>query len=241
MKTKNSNKIISTTNFAALIAVYLMPVVATLMVQKFAMMTEGFASIMNTISSVIQAPLMLVILVQLTDNKRFNRVMGVTLAGLLTSNSIALAFKGVNESNLINIMLVGSVPVFIISSFLFVHYLKVTLYENKDVQKSIVLAGIVFAFGSYTLMLSMHLIDPMRHANDLRFILGLISLLSTGVIATGLAYSSNEAKKESSILRPTQPGYAQWDNFTLSNTPEEMKKGVTDISKYYGSLQKTAN
>lgn len=56
MKTKNSNKIISTTNFAALIAVYLMPVVATLMVQKFAMMTEGFASIMNTISSVIQAP-----------------------------------------------------------------------------------------------------------------------------------------------------------------------------------------
>lgn len=241
MKTKNSNKIISTTNFAALIAVYLMPVVATLLVQAFAMIPEGFASVMNTISSIIQAPLMLVILVQLTDNKRFNRIMGVTLAGILTANSLALAFKGVNESNHINIMLVGAVPVFIISSFLFVHFLKVSLYENKDIQKSIILAGVVFAFGSYTLMLSMHLMDPMRHATDLRFILGLISLISTSVIATGLAYSNNETKKETSIVRPTQPGYAQWENFTLSSTPDETKKGVTDISKYYGSLQKTVN
>ena len=114
---------------------------------------------------------------------------------------------------------------------------------HKDFQKTIVLAGIVFAFGSYVLMLTMHLMDPLRHEADLRFVLGLISIIATAVIAGGLAYSSSEKKKgvaAINVARSFQAGLAQWENFTLSNTPEESKKGVTDISKYYSELQKTS-
>jgi hypothetical protein len=93
------------------------------------------------------------------------------------------------------------------------------------------------------MMLTMHLMDPLRHAADLRFVLGLISIIATAVIAGGLAYSSSEKKKEvaaNNVARSFQAGLAQWENFTLSNTPEESKKGVTDISKYYSELQKTS-
>ena len=234
---------LSKANFSVLAVVYLLPVIATLLVQRFAAFPSEIASAMNTFSSVIQAPLMLIILVQLTDNKRMSRMMGVTLAGLLTSNSLTLALGGINESNLLKIMLVGSAPVFVFSSMLFIHFLKITLYENKDFQKTIVLAGIVFAFGSYVLMLTMHLMDPLRHEADLRFVLGLISIIATAVIAGGLAYSSSEKKKgiaATNVARSFQAGLAQWENFTLSNTPEESKKGVTDISKYYSELQKTS-
>ena len=92
-------------------------------------------------------------------------------------------------------------------------------------------------------MLSMHLMDPLRHAADLRFVLGLISIIATAVIAGGLAYSNSEKKKEvaaGNVARSFQAGFAQWENFTLSNTPEESKKGVTDISKYYAELQKSS-
>jgi hypothetical protein len=241
---QNSNEnSISKTNFIILAVVYLLPVMATLLVQRFAAFPSEMASAMNTFSSVIQAPLMLIILIQLADNKRMNRIMGVTLAGLLTANSLTLALGGINEINLLKIMLVGSAPVFVFSSLLFIHYLKISLYENKNFQKTVILAGIVFAFGSYVMMLMMHLIDPMRHADDLRFVLGLISIISTAVIAGGLAYSNSEKRETARAnhkISAFHAGFAQWENFTLSNTPEESKKGVTDISKYYSGLQKSS-
>jgi hypothetical protein len=243
MNQRSNPNSLSKTNFALLAVVYLLPVIATLLVQRFAAFPSEIASAMNTFSSVIQAPLMLITLVQLTDNKRINRMMGVTLAGILTANSLTLALGGINEINLLKIMLVGSAPVFVFSSMLFVHYLKVALYENKDMQKTIILAGIVFAFGSYVLMLTMHLMNPMRHSDDLRFILGLISIISTAVIAGGLAYSNNEKRKaeiNTNVASTFHAGFAQWENFTLSSTPDESKKGVTDISKYYSGLQKTS-
>jgi len=214
MNQKSNVNSISKANFIILAVVYLLPVIATLLVQRFAAFPSEIASAMNTFSSVIQAPF-----------------------------SLTLALGGINELNLLKIMLVGSAPVFVFSSLLFIHYLKISLYENKNFQKTIVLAGIVFAFGSYVMMLSMHLMDPMRHADDLRFVLGLISILSTAVIAGGLAYSSNEIRKTATAennISAFQAGFAQWENFTLSNTPEESKKGVTDISKYYSGLQKTS-
>ena len=243
MNQKSNVNSISKANFIILAVVYLLPVIATLLVQRFAAFPSEMASAMNTFASVIQAPLMLIILIQLADDKRINRMMGVTLAGILTANSLTLALGGINEMNLLKIMLVGSAPVFVFSSLLFIHYLKISLYENKNYHKTIVLAGIVFAFGSYVMMLTMHLMDPMRHADDLRFVLGLISLLSTAVIAGGLAYSNNEKRKTTTAennMNVLQAGFAQWENFTLSNTPEESKKGVTDISKYYSGLQKTS-
>lgn len=243
MNQKSNANTISKANFLILAVVYLLPVIATLLVQKFAAFPTEIASAMNTFSSVIQAPLMLIILIQLADNQRMNKMMGVTLAGLLTANSLTLALGGINEINLLKIMLVGSAPVFVFSSLLFIHFLKISLYENKNFQKTIILAGIVFAFGSYVLMLTMHLMDPMRHADDLRFALGLISIISTAVIAGGLAYSNNEKRKSvasQNNIKAFHAGFAQWENFTLSNTPDESKKGVTDISRYYSGLQKTS-
>jgi hypothetical protein len=50
----------------------------------------------------------------------------------------------------------------------------------------------------------------------------------------------NKEVAANNVARSFQAGLAQWENFTLSNTPEESKKGVTDISKYYSELQKTS-
>jgi hypothetical protein len=71
----------------------------------------------------------------------------------------------------------------------------------------------------------------------------LISIISTAVIAGGLAYSNDEKRQTATAenkINTFHAGFAQWENFTLSNTPEESKKGVTDISKYYSGLQKSS-
>jgi len=61
-------------------------------------------------------------------------------------------------------------------------------------------------------------------------------------MAASLAFTKSETKEliTESDRTPTQVGFDQWENFSLSSTPDVIKKGVTDISKYYSGLQKTS-
>ena len=68
----------------------------------------------------------------------------------------------------------------------------------------------------------------------------MVTLVSTLVISIGLALS----KIDIAVVAPQgyiqhKAGLEQWDNFSLTNTPDVLKKGVTDISKYY-KLQKSS-
>jgi hypothetical protein len=72
--------------------------------------------------------------------------------------------------------------------------------------------------------------------------LGLITLISGLIMAASLAFTKSETKElvVVSSRTPVQVGFDQWENFSLASTPDVIKKGVTDISKYYSGLQKTS-
>jgi NADH:ubiquinone oxidoreductase subunit 6 (subunit J) len=99
----------------------------------------------------------------------------------------------------------------------------------------IVYAGAIMVLFLFVLMLlNLNKVDERKTNHPISF---------TAVIAGGLAFSNNEKRqsaKAENRINAIQAGFAQWENFTLSNTPEESKKGVTDISKYYSGLQKTS-
>jgi hypothetical protein len=44
---------------------------------------------------------------------------------------------------------------------------------------------------------------------------------------------SKQITRNTSFTSSEDAGLAQWDDFSLTNTPDIIKKGVTDISKYY--------
>jgi|DEB19_MinimDraft_3_1074340.scaffolds.fasta_scaffold20533_3 hypothetical protein len=48
-------------------------------------------------------------------------------------------------------------------------------------------------------------------------------------------FSSYESRKVSETIYSSieDAGQSQWKDFTLTSTPDIIKKGVTDISKYY--------
>jgi hypothetical protein len=140
------------------------------------------------------------------------------------------------------IMMVGSFPVFAFASILFIDHVKQMIYEKKGANMAILLSGIVFAFGSYIILLFLNRIDPQAHAGDFRIMLGIITLISALVMAASLAFTQSETKElvVESDRTPAQVGFDQWENFSLASTPDVIKKGVTDISKYYSGLQKTS-
>ena len=232
----------SNNSFIAIASAYLFVFITSSLINKFSSATENPVAILNVLTSLIQAPLMLVLLGHLANKSLINTLIKGCLAFLLAFSAASLALRGMGDNNLFMIMMVGSIPVFSFSSILFIDQVKKMIYEKKGGNKALMLSGIVFAFGSYFILLLLNRIDPQAHAGDFRIMLGLITLISGLVMAASLVYTKVDSKELviASDRTPAQVGFDQWENFSLASTPDVIKKGVTDISKYYSELQKTS-
>lgn len=232
----------SNNSFIAIASAYLFIFITSSLINKFSSAAENPVAILNVLTSLIQAPLMLVLLGHLAGKSMINTLIKGCLAFLLAFSAASLALRGMGENNLYMIMMVGSIPVFTFSSILFIDQVKEMIYEKKGANNTILLSGIVFAFGSYYILLLLNRIDPQAHAGDFRIMLGLITLISGLVMTASLVYTKVDSKELeiASDRTPAQVGFDQWENFSLASTPDVIKKGVTDISKYYSGLQKTS-
>ena len=242
MNQSNSMQKTSNNSVIAIASAYLFVFITNSLINKFSSADENPVAILNVLTSLIQAPLMLVLLGHLAGKSMINTLIKGCLAFLLAFSAASLALRGMGENNLFMIMMVGSVPVFTFSSILFIDQVKEMIYEKKGANNAILLSGIVFAFGSYIILLLLNRVDPQAHAGDFRIMLGLITLISGLVMAASLVYTKVDAKELviASDRTPVQVGFDQWENFSLASTPDVIKKGVTDISKYYSGLQKTS-
>lgn len=232
----------SNNSFIAIASAYPFIFITSSLINKFSSAAENPVAILNVLTSLIQAPLMLVLLGHLAGKSMINTLIKGCLAFLLAFSAASLALRGMAENNLYMIMMVGSIPVLTFSSILFIDQVKEMIYEKKGANNAILLSGIVFAFGSYFILLLLNRIDPQAHAGDFRIMLGLITLISGLVMTASLVYTKVDSKELeiASDRTPAQVGFDQWENFSLASTPDVIKKGVTDISKYYSGLQKTS-
>lgn len=226
-------------SFLTLFAVfYLLFFISITLVSKFAPLTNQSAQLLNTVSSLIQFPLLLVILLAFTPDKNIHIQIKVILGTLLAISAISLAAKGIEEDTLRYIVFVGALPLFVYSSLLFVRQVKKNVYDGDPAGDATMLSGIVFAAGSFLVLLILNRIDPQKHAADFRSLLGLITLISALLMAVGLLISFEWGKTPLSktYVSPSKAGMAQWENFSLANTPDLMKNSVSDISKFYSEL-----
>jgi len=229
-------------SFIAIASAYLFIFISSSLINGFSSSTENPLIILNVMTSLIQAPLMLLMLGHLAGKSIINVLIKGCLAFLLAFSVVSLGLRGMGESNLFMIMLVGSLPVFVFSSILFTNHVKQMIYEKIGTSNTILLGSIVFAFGAYIILLLLNRIDPKSHAGDFRILLGLITIISGLVMTASLVFTKFDSKilVTESRRTPAQVGFDQWENFSLSSTPDAIKKGVTEISKYYSGLQKTS-
>ena len=236
------NQQINKLNFMIQAIAYLVFFITTSLLHKFAVLSDYYISMINTITSLVQAPLMLAILLYFTTDNRLKGIIKKTCTVLLGASILTMAIMGIAENILLSIMLIGSLPVLVFSTMLLTTYLGKRMINKTATGNTVMLGAIVFAFGSYILLLSLNMADPAKHEHDLRTIIGLITILSAAVMSVSLALSYEDVKQTRApqFSSPALAGFAQWENFTLANTPDMMKNSVTDISKYYTELQKTS-
>ena len=226
------------TFISVLSVLYLMSFISFSLMSKFASLSAQNEQLLNTISAMIQVPMLMVMLVPLAKDAMLNTNIKVILGTLLGISALTIAIKGVEEQTLRYIQFIGALPLFVLASILFTGHVKETLYKGGSSGSATILGGIVFASGSFLVLLVLNRIDPQRHASDFNALLGLITVLSSAMVTAGLMMSFEwvKAPENRSYAHPSKAGMAQWENFTLANTPDLMKNSVTDISKYYSEL-----
>lgn len=240
MKQSNSFKNLKEINLIALTGFYVAVFVTLSLLQKFSSPSPAGATVLNTMASLIQAPFLLIMLSQFSQKKKMSKAIGLVMVALLAFFSGAIASKGIGEANLLNMMMVGMIPVFVISTIQYVNQLNAFFQGQKNLPKLFILAGIVFGTGTLMVLLMLNFQNPAKHALDIREMLGMVTVLASLVMAVGLIQTKIEFSTEMAsehYASPEQAGLAQWEDFSLSSTPDVIKKGVTDISKYY-RLQK---
>lgn len=214
MKPTNINLNITNSKLLSIFLVYLTPLITSILVPYSTMISGSFIIGLNTLSILIQAPLMLVILVGFTENKGINLLIGFSLILLLAFSSFGLAIWGVNETSLNTIFMVGSFSVLVFATTIFIEFLKIGLREKKQLNVSIILSGIIFAFGSYSLLLSLNMINPAKHSNDIWELIEVVTLIASSVIGTTIAI--HKFRYFNSSVNSTIQFTQKTDRFSLS-------------------------
>lgn len=237
VKQKGSNKY-----FLSLAAANLLFFVSTSLLNNYVSLPEKTSTLLSTISNVMQAPLTLIFLLYFTKNSKIVKGIRVSLAFVLGISVISIGLSSYNLQSTLNLMSLGTVPVFIFSSILFVQFVKSSIYEQKETNKAFMLSAVVFAYGSYMLLLGLNMISPAKHGADIQSLFGLITIISTAFVSISIAMFDLNKKEETVFVAAKSTtrnsAFAQWDDFSLENTSEETKTSVTNISKYYPSYQK---
>ena len=236
IKQKGSNRY-----FLSLAAANMMFFISTSLLNNYVALPEKTSVWISMLANVLQAPLTLIFLLYFTENNKITKGIKVSLASILGISVVAMGLSSFNEQATLNLMTLGTIPVFLFGSVLFIQYVKSSVYQQKGTNKAFILSAIVFAYGSYMLLLTLNLISPEKHASDIRSLFGLITIISTAFASISIAmFDLNKVETEVSkeaVPQRKNAAIAQWDDFSLANTPELSKTSVTNISKYYPSYQ----
>lgn len=236
IKQKGSNRY-----FLSLAAANMMFFISTSLLNKYVALPEKTSEWISMLANVLQAPLTLIFLVYFTENIKITKGIKISLAAILGISVAAIGLSSFNEQTTLNLMALGTIPVFLFGSILFIQQVKSSVYHQRGTNKAFILSAIVFAYGSYMILLTLNLISPEKHSADIRSLFGLITIISTAFASISIAmFDLNKVESEVSIeAMPQRNNVAnsQWDDFSLANTPDLSKTSVTNISKYYPGYQ----
>lgn len=220
-------------------SVYLMIFITTSLMNKIVSMSGNMTLILNTLTSVLQAPMILIMMLSISTEISWRKMIKKLLGILLGCSIVAIASMGLQEKTLFYITISGQLPAFILGAVLFIQLLK---HQHSKTNKGevLLLSGTLFTSSASIIFLGLHITDPLMYGQDIRHILGLITLIASIPVSVGLFMTyhiSIPALEPADTFSPTKAGKAQWENFSLSNTPDVFKTSVTDISKYYAEVE----
>ena len=229
--------------FLSFAAANLMFFISTLLLDKYIQLPEKTSMLISTISNVLQAPFTLIFLLYFSESRNMSRAIHISLAIILAVSASVVGFSSYSLQLLLNLIALGSLPVFIFSSIFFIQFVQLSVHEKKGTNKAFMLSTIVFTSGTFMLLILLNMIYPEKHATDIQSLFGLITIISTAFVSISISiFDLNKKEKNTVVVKRSNPrnaGFAQWEDFNFLNSPDISKTTVSNMNKYYNSYQET--
>jgi hypothetical protein len=137
-------------------------------------------------SNVLDAPLMLLFLLQFTADERMKKLIKICFFAFLFFEFGIILFYGFTVKSITIFSGPGLLLILCFSFFFFTHYVRITITQRLDIAKTMMISGILFAYGIYFMVYLFYYIMETPNKVDSLIIYFLASIVASLLLSSGM-------------------------------------------------------
>ena len=197
------NRFYTHKSLAALLVYYTLALADNILAQEIIFVPGHFLHTFKVVNNYLDVPLMLVTLLYFCPNRQKQKVVNIIAGVFLTYEIIIALVFGLTTKAIIYIMGPGLIVILIYALYLFIRQVKFSIMNGKNVGRTLMLASIFFAYGSYTLIYFFYYILQTPYKSDTLLLYFMSSIISSVLMAVGL-HMMRKRMKELKDIRITR-------------------------------------
>ena len=138
------------------------------------------------INNLLDAPLMLCFLTYFSQTAAYRKSLLVILGVYISFEVIVLLILGFNRTSNTVIMAPGLAVILALSFVFFMHYVKLTLVNQKALGKLLMVSSLLLAYGVYCFIYVVFYLLDTKFVEDTKLIFYLVTLINAGILCAGL-------------------------------------------------------
>ena len=179
----------------ALIAYFLLVATYNLMGENLIVVSAEARKTTGVIANYLDVPLMLISMLMFCTEKWKKNMITTTVILFLVYELVIFLQYRIHPDSSKYIMGPGIIVVLLFSLYFFLLHIKNTIVHGKGIGKTLMTAGILFAYGCYFLVYVFAYIIKTSERADVFIIYYVASIIFSLLVAAGLIWIKNRAKK----------------------------------------------
>ncbi len=169
----------------------------------------------NTISSLIQPPLMLLFLTYFTNQEQVKKMMRFTVLILLITGTLILTRGDIQDVATPVVLGLGLLLVNIYSFYFFIQQIKASVTLRAETGKAFIISGVVFAYSSYSFIFIVSCLLNSTNIQDLFMLFEISTFIFSLLVMVGIIL--NKPLPEIKPVKNPESGIKEWEGFSRSN------------------------
>jgi len=153
----------------------------------------------HLINNLLDAPLILCFLSYFSQTAAYRRSLLIILTVYILFEGFVVMILGLNKTSSAIIMAPGLSIVMVVSLIFFMHYVKLTLVNQKALGKGLMVSSIVLAYAVYSYIYVVFYLLDTQFVNDTKLIFFLVTFFSSLVLCAGLLVERRRVKHLSEL------------------------------------------
>src|SRR2546421_6625852 len=140
----------------------------------------------GVVTNIIDAPLMLVFLLQFTENLEIKKLIKRCLVAFLLFEFVIILLYGFSIKSISIFSGPGILMILCFACYFFSRCVRITIVQKLDIGKTMMISGILFAYAVYFMVYLFYYVLQTPNKADALFIYFLASIISSILVSSGL-------------------------------------------------------